>query len=440
MDDTARESKRQRGLQLNDDEVFLYEGRGIARRREITRVRIGPQVESIPRDIFEGCSNLAEVQFDEGLKYIEFGAFSQCTALQKVNLPSSVINLFGFAFNGCINLAEAKLNVGLKVIGESAFRGCEALQLVTIPLSVTKVGKCAFRACANLAEVQFDEGAWLRVIEEDAFYQCEALRSLAIPSRVKTLRNGAFWRCINLAEVRFNEGLEVIGDSAFHHCKALRSVAIPSSVTKVGRRAFANCTNLTEVILLGGGRLSSKGFLDRGRFSEGGAGLHNTLNGMIFSSGVHLFAFAGCPLTNMKISTPSSLTERMTRLPEECRLSIERRIRDLHRLELTQDGDVLACFPVVRTPGYIYGHNVQDTNNQTAESLHKVLQLIFYHELKEYRTLIELAMWKSRLDGDRARSDCRISIPDPAKSLIMEYCGFTPACLSDPHHYRRGLQ
>ena len=38
--------------------------------------------------------------------------------------------------------------------------------------------------------------------------------------------------------------------------------------------------------------------------------------------------------------------------------------------------------------------------------------------------VIELAMWKSRLDEGRARTDCRVSVPDPAKWLIMEYCGF----------------
>ena len=67
------------------------------------------------------------------------------------------------------------------------------------------------------------------------------------------------------------------------------------------------------------------------------------------------------------------------------------------------------------------------TDNQTAESLHRVLRLISFHELKESSILIELAMWKSRIEEDRSRSrtDCRISVPDPAKSLIMEFCGFT---------------
>ena len=136
-------------------------------------------------------------------------------------------------------------------------------------------------------------------------------------------------------------------------------------------------------------------------------------------------AFLFCPLTTVKISIPRALSARMARLPRYCRLSIEGRIRDLRRLEMMQDGTILACFPAAVIRWSLGGIDVQDTDNQTAESLHQVLRLISFHELKESSILIELAMWKSRFVGDRARADCRISVPDPAKCLIMEYCGFT---------------
>ena len=52
--------------------------------------------------------------------------------------------------------------------------------------------------------------------------------------------------------------------------------------------------------------------------------------------------------------------------------------------------------------------------------------LIVFHELKESSIVIELAMCKSRIDGTTPvrREDCRVAIPDPAKKLVMEYCGF----------------
>ncbi|EJK73352.1 hypothetical protein THAOC_05029, partial [Thalassiosira oceanica] len=142
------------------------------------------------------------------------------------------------------------------------------------------------------------------------------------------------------------------------------------------------------------------------------------------------FAFCSCPLTTVKISI-WSVTERMARLPHKCMLSVEEKIHNMRRLELQQDGEVLACFPIdiVRTAGthyddYIFYETfkVRDTNHETAKSLHQVLQLIAFYELKESSIVIELAMWKSRIDRATfvRRADCRVAIPDPAKSLIID--------------------
>ncbi|EJK51347.1 hypothetical protein THAOC_29484 [Thalassiosira oceanica] len=373
MDDDARGSRDERESAPHqlDDELFLYEGGEIPRerRREITRVRIGPQVKDIASGTFAGCRNLAEVHFDEG--------------------------------------------TNLLAVGDNAFSECVALRQVTIPTSVTRLGTGVFAGCSNLAEVHFDEGTNLLAVGDDAFRYCTALRQVTIPASVTRLGDFAFDGCSNLAEVQFDEGLEIIGGGAFIFA----------------RRCEAN---LSEVILLGGEWLLNEKFLDRGLFCGQGVLNQKRLNAMVGfknSNIAYHFAFLECPLTAIKVSVPGSLSERMTRLPEECRLSIEGRIRELSCLELAQGGTILACFPVVTrvTDNEIgqYTVDVQDTDNQTAESLHQVLRLISFHELKESSILIELALWKSRLVVDRAHADCRTSVPDPAKSLIMEYCGFT---------------
>ena len=457
---------RREGAALQSEDVYLYEGGVVEeeRKRDITRLRIGPQVKDIPRSAFEGCINLAEVRFDEGaLQYFGEWAFHGCEALQQVAMPSSVTKLGLGAFGGCTNLSEVHFNDGLQVIGGYAFRGCKALQHVTIPSSVTKLGTGAFWGCISLSKAQFNEG--LEVIGYSAFNECEALQNVTLPSSVTMLDSYAFEGCINLTEVHFNDGLQIIGQGAFHkctalqhvtipssvtklswsvflncinltevqfdkegslqcigqsafyECTALRSVAVPSSVAELGRSAFWGCANLTQVILLGGDMLLNRGFLDRGLSSGEGA-----LNKKRFNEAVGMNAFYDCPLTAIKISVPGALSQRMARLPQECRLSVEGRIRGIRRLELAQDGTILACFPLIMSSD---GMDVEDTNNQTAESLHQVLRLISFHELKESSILIEQAMWKSRFDEDRARADCRIAAPDPAKILIMEYFGFT---------------
>ncbi|EJK52998.1 hypothetical protein THAOC_27641 [Thalassiosira oceanica] len=300
-----------------------------------------------------------------------------------------------------------------------------ALQQVAIPSSVTKLGYGAFSACTNLTEVKFGEG--LEIIRDGAFQGCTALRSVTIPSSVTKLGNYAFDTCRNLAVVQFSDGvLQAIGDNAFRDCTTLRSATF-SSVAKLGQRAFIGCRNLTEVILLGGERLLNQGFFDRGLSSEEGA-----LDQKKIKELLRLISFPNCSLTTVKASISKALSDRMARMSLERRLSVEGRIRGLRSLELTQDGNILACFPVVSSPGVM---DVQDTNNQTARSLHQVLRLISFYELKESSILVELAMWKSRLNKDQARADCRTPIPDPAKRLILEYCGFvgflTPAIEGD---------
>lgn len=420
---------------------LLYEGGDVkeALRSKLTRVQIGPQVTEIPNGTFRGCSNLVEVQMNyEGLQTIGATAFESCKSLRSVSLPSTVTKWGYGAFHDCSNLVEVQFNEGLQVIGFGSFGECSALRRVTIPSTVTKLGGYAFFGCSNLAEVRFNEG--LEVIGGQALQYCRALQSVSLPSTVIKLGGRAFFGCSNLVELQLNEGLQTIGSSSFEDCTALQSVAIPSTVTKLGTLAFHHCSNLSEVILLGGDRLLDQEFLTRGAFSEE-QGLLNqaTLDEILFGKDGD-FAFRDCPLTTVKISIPSALSARMARLPPECRFSVQEGIRNLRRFELTQDGNVFACFSVVHQAGNTF--DVED-DLETARSLYQVIQWIAFYELKESSILIELAMWKTRIEGESVestqlamwtsringtafdlRTDCRVPIPDPVKSLIMEYCGF----------------
>ncbi|EJK46687.1 hypothetical protein THAOC_34633, partial [Thalassiosira oceanica] len=238
MDDSASGSKRKRDLRQDATaEVFFYEGGELALelggRGDITSVRVGPRVEEIPCGTFRGCTNLTEVQFDEGaLQVIGERAFQGCTTLRCVTIPPSVTKVGKRAFEYCGNLVEVHLNDGLRTIGERSFSHCEQLRSVTMPSTVTDMGADSFWSCHNLVEVQLNEG--LQCIGARAFDGCTALRSVAIPSTVTELGVGLFDCCAKLAEVHFSEGMQIVRPGAFHGCTALQSVTIPSSITKLG--------------------------------------------------------------------------------------------------------------------------------------------------------------------------------------------------------------
>ncbi|EJK71117.1 hypothetical protein THAOC_07476 [Thalassiosira oceanica] len=365
----------------SEPEVFLlYEGGEVAEelRSSLTHVRIAPHVNEIQNDVFSDCDKLIDLQLNEGLRVIGERAF-QWTALRSVTLPSSVTALGHLAFHGCSNLSQLQLNEGLQIIGDGAFRHCRALRIVTLPSSVTKIKPCAFLGCSILTEVQL------------------------------------------------NEGLQIIGSSAFSGCTALRSMTIPSTVTDLSRCAPRGCSDLSEVIFLGGKRLLNYEVVNSGFWCEGQGLLDKeAIDEMLFDEYYgREFPFSNS-LTTVKISISWALSERIERLLPECRVPVSNMILNLQRLDLMQNGNVLACFPVVCTDQDEYGYctyGVLDTNVETARSLYRVLQLIAFHELKESSILIELALWKSIIDmgGDRT---CRVAIPGPAKILLMEYCGF----------------
>ncbi|EJK45474.1 hypothetical protein THAOC_35908 [Thalassiosira oceanica] len=435
-------------LQLNEGlqviEEFAFEGC-----ESLQNVAVPATLIELGRRAFARCSDLIELQLKEGVQVIGADAFHNCRALKNVTLPSSAIELRRGAFANCKALLEVNLNEGLQIIGDDAFYSCAALRSVTVPSTVTVLGESAFAYCSDLNELQLNEG--LLVIGKRAFAECMALRSMTIPATVTELGQWAFAYCSNL-RIALNEGLEVIGAYAFSHCLSLRRVTLASSVAELGKWAFYDCRNMAEMFLNDGLQTIGKGafegcmalrsvtvpstvtellnqeFVACG-FEREEHGLldREALDEMLFDED-GCVAFDGCPeLRSIKISISWAVSERMARLPRECMLSVEERIHDLHRLELLQDGEVLACFPVVsQAEGGNDQLKVQDTNLETARSLHKVLQLIAFHELKESSILIELAIWKSIIDGATVapRADCRVPIPDTAKSSIMDYCGF----------------
>jgi hypothetical protein len=62
------------------------------------------------------------------------------TAVEKIELPSTVKTIGQYAFSSCEKLAEVKLNEGLERIGGGAFSGT-ALQKVVVPFSLEEIDR-----------------------------------------------------------------------------------------------------------------------------------------------------------------------------------------------------------------------------------------------------------------------------------------------------------
>ena len=236
----------------------------------------------IPNGVFNECSNLKTIIFEEGSTVIADALFRGCDGLENVTIPNTVTQIYGYAFADCRNLKNINISDSVTVLGENvfqndtsiteinlpdsitalgrgAFSGCNRLKSIVIPDSVTNVGISAFSECKNLESVTLSKG--LEKIGENAFYNCDSLQSIEIPKSLKDVYatydsiytpNGVFNECDNLKTIVFEEGSTVIADALFRGCDGLEEVKIPKTVTVIKNHAFNECTKLKAVKISNG--------------------------------------------------------------------------------------------------------------------------------------------------------------------------------------------
>lgn len=101
------------------------------------------------------AAKVTTVKIESGVTTIADEAFSACTKLTSVEMPS-VTSIGNNAFGTCLSLKSITLPETLKTIGEQAFYKCEYLNNITIPASVTSIGNSAFVSCIRLESVTME--------------------------------------------------------------------------------------------------------------------------------------------------------------------------------------------------------------------------------------------------------------------------------------------
>lgn len=227
---------------------------------KIQSVVIESCVQSISGGAFSGCTALEKVGISDTVAQIDLNAFDGCTALAEFEVaadnkafssdggvlfsadkkllrcpvgkaadctvPSGTVAIAGGAFKDCSKLESLVIPDSVTAIGKSAFENCAALKRITLPKSITKLEALTFSGCAALAEIALPDG--LKALGEKVFSGCAALKSVKIPAEVT-----------------------VIPAEAFSGCSSLESITIPKNVSHINERAFDGCTALKKVDYLG---------------------------------------------------------------------------------------------------------------------------------------------------------------------------------------------
>ena len=241
----------EKGSQLKTIQYCIFENCA-----SLTSIEIPASVETIESGAFRGCYSLSSIEIPASVETIESGAFRGCYSLSSIEIPSCVETIGSEAFAGCSKLATVTFEKGskLKTIGGGykeefyygAFSDCSALTSIEIPSSVETIGSSAFARCSKLATVTFEKGSQLKTIQYYIFKDCASLTSIEIPASVETIEIGSFRNCTSLQTITFEKGskLKTIDgkhyDGVFSNCIALTTVDMSActQVTLIGNSAF----------------------------------------------------------------------------------------------------------------------------------------------------------------------------------------------------------
>ena len=194
---------------------------------------------------FSGCSGLTSLTLPSSVTSIGRGAFHGCWKLTSLTIPSGVTSIGYSAFRGCSGLTSLTIPSGVTSIDYGAFWGCSGLTSLTLPSSVTSIGNYAFTGCSGLTSLTLPSG--VTSIGDYAFQDCRGLTSLTIPSGVTSIGNQAFYDCSGLTSLTIPSGVTSIGNYAFYGCSGLTSLTIPSGVTSIDDYALSGCKGLTSI-------------------------------------------------------------------------------------------------------------------------------------------------------------------------------------------------
>ena len=231
----------------------------------------------------EGCFNLTyiqSIQLNDQVESIPMNMFAGCSKLKSINIPANVVEIGETAFSGCKELATVTMGDKVKKIGAEAFSGCSRLEDMTISPNIEEIGKYAFASDYNDSDspwfaklpnedgvkyvgkvaYMFTGGNDIKIKEgtlsvADCFlinhnpyghsHPSEWGATLTLPSTLRIIGEQAF-EGIPASSLTLPESLEKIGTSAFAYCTNLRRATIPASVKYIGREAFYN-TGLIRV-------------------------------------------------------------------------------------------------------------------------------------------------------------------------------------------------
>lgn len=129
----------QGGLILREDDMTIIGVQEDTPEKELEHVVIPEGVKKIGKKAFLDQKKMVSIKLPESLVRIDEMAFYNCYGLKEVVFPKNVESVGKYAFLSCEKLKQVHLNEGLKFIEDGAFL-CTQIRELKLPKSIRVVG------------------------------------------------------------------------------------------------------------------------------------------------------------------------------------------------------------------------------------------------------------------------------------------------------------
>ena len=185
--------------------------------------------ETIPTNLFYTINTITSAVIPEGFKYIGNWAFSGCTKLKSISLPSTLKSINFQCFSRAI-IESIYIPDGCS-LGYGLFTDCASLKSVRLPADLTEIPESTFSGCSALSHVDIPEG--ITRIGESAF-RYSGITSLHLPETLKEIPYELCNYCQKLEEVTLPAKFTMIGDRAFNYCSSLKRTILSDGTVYEG--------------------------------------------------------------------------------------------------------------------------------------------------------------------------------------------------------------
>lgn len=196
-------------VEKDGEYVLINQYNGFSNKKVVIPSNIdGKRVIGIWNGVFEKCTDIEEVAFEEGCQYIGKNAFANCTNLKKVKLPKSLLEIGDNAFSGCA-IEELAVPPNVKVIGSYAFSHSR-LRHIWLPDQLKYISS-GMLSGTLIEEINIPQS--VLHIEYSAFSDTK-LKEVELPENLYSIDNYAF-DTVSLKKIIMHSNIKIISSYIF---------------------------------------------------------------------------------------------------------------------------------------------------------------------------------------------------------------------------------